>query len=134
LADSRHTSRDGLDGPSSRTARLIRLIETSGAALTVALAITFTFVVALVAIPLAAGRDRVTIATAAFTGIGTIAGAYFGIRVGAEGKEKAEKDRQEAQLVVERVADKAEVGAGAVREAREEVRAEQKHLGQPPRG
>ncbi len=79
----------------------------------------------MVAIASAAAEDRVTIATAAFTGIGTIAGAYFGIRVGAEGKERAEQDRQEAQLVVERVADKRKVDPGAVREAREEVRQEQ---------
>ena len=118
--------RNGQRNPPPRADRLVSLIQTSGGALTVALAISFTFVVALVAIPLAAGRDRVTVATAAFTGIGTIAGAYFGLRVGAEGKEQAEQDRQEAQLALERVADKSEVQSGAVREAREEVRKEQK--------
>ncbi len=121
MADPRNT-RDR-HNPAPRTDRLISLIQTSGGALTVALAITLTFVVALVAIPLASGGDRVTIATAAFTGIGTIAGAYFGVRVGADGKERAEQDRQEAQLVVERVA--AKVDEGPVREAREEVRQEQ---------
>jgi hypothetical protein len=129
LADPRDT-RDGPDNSAPRTDRLISLIQTSGGALTVALAITLTFVVALVAIPLAADGDRVTIATAAFTGIGTIAGAYFGVRVGADGKERAEQDRQEAQLVVERVA--AKVDDAPVREAREEVRQEQR--GEPPPG
>ncbi len=122
MADTSET-RDMPSNSAPRTDRLISLIQTSGGALTVALAITLTFVVALVAIPLASGGDRVTIATAAFTGIGTIAGAYFGLRVGADGKERAEQDRQEAQLVVERVA--AKVDEGPVREAREEVRQEQ---------
>lgn len=129
MADPGDT-RDGPDGSASRPDGLIGLIRSSGAALTVALAITFTFVIALVAIPLAAGPDRVTVATAAFTGIGTIAGAYFGIRVGAHGKERAEQDRREAQLVVERVA--AKVGEGPTKEAREEVRQEQS--GEPPPG
>ncbi len=130
MADPGDTTRERPDDAASRGGGLIGLIQNSGAALTVALAITFTFVVALVAIPLAAPSDRVTVATAAFTGIGTIAGAYFGIRVGAEGKERAEQDRHEAQLALERVADKGEVAPGAVREAREEVRREQK--GEPP--
>jgi hypothetical protein len=129
LADPKDTTRERPSNRASRTDRLIGLVEHSGAALTVALAITFTFVVALVAIPLAAPSDRVTVATAAFTGIGTIAGAYFGIRVGAAGKERAEQERQEAQLVVERVADKREVAPGAVREAREEVRREKEKGG-----
>ncbi len=98
--------------------------QSSGGALCVLLAITFTFVVALVAIPLAPGGDRVTLATAAFTGIGTIAGAYFGVRVGSDGKERAERDRNEAQLVVERVASK--VDDAPVREARDEIRQEQR--------
>ncbi len=126
MADPKDTTREMPSNRASRTDRLIGLVEHSGAALTVALAITFTFIVALVAIPLAAASDRVTVATAAFTGIGTIAGAYFGIRVGAEGKERAEQERQEAQLVVERVAAKGEVAPGAVRQAREEVRQGQK--------
>lgn len=129
MADPRDTPRR-LNHPAPRTDRVIDLIQTSGGALTVALAITLTFVVALVAIPLASGGDRVTIATAAFTGIGTIAGAYFGVRVGADGKERAEQDRQEAQLIVERVA--AKVNERPVREAREEVREEQR--GEPPPG
>lgn len=129
MANPRDT-RGRLDNSAPRTDRVIDLIQTSGGALTVALAITLTFVVALVAIPLASGGDRVTIATAAFTGIGTIAGAYFGVRVGADGKERAEQDRQEAQLVVERVA--AKVNERPVREAREEVRQEQR--GEPPPG
>lgn len=129
MADLRDT-RERHNHSAPRTDRVIDLIQTSGGALTVALAITLTFVVALVAIPLASGGDRVTIATAAFTGIGTIAGAYFGLRVGADGKERAEQDRQEAQLIVERVA--AKVNERPVREARDEVRQEQR--GEPPAG
>lgn len=129
MADPRDTRRR-LTNAAPLTDRVINLIQTSGGALTVALAITLIFVVALVAIPLASGGDRVTIATAAFTGIGTIAGAYFGVRLGADGKERAEQDRQEAQLIIERVA--AKVNERPVREAREEVREEQR--GEPPPG
>jgi len=64
----------------------------------------------------------VTLATAACTGTGTIAGAYFGVRVGSDGKERAERDRNEAQLVVERVA--AKFDDAPVREARDEIRQE----------
>jgi len=49
--DDPPTTRDGPDNPVSRTDRLIYLIQSSGGALCVLLAITFTFVVALVAIP-----------------------------------------------------------------------------------
>ena len=80
--------RNGQRNPPPRADRLVSLIQTSGGALTVALAISFTFVVALVAIPLAEGVDRVTVATAAFTGIGTIAGAYFGLRVGGRARSR----------------------------------------------
>ncbi len=54
--------RNAPNDPALRTDRLIGLVQTSGGALTVALAMTFTVVVALVAIPLAAGPDRATVA------------------------------------------------------------------------
>lgn len=47
----------------------------------------------------------VTAAVGSVTGIvGTLAGAYFGVHVGAAGKEKAEQQRDAAQAKVERIA------------------------------
>ncbi len=47
----------------------------------------------------------VTAAVGSVTGVvGTLAGAYFGVHVGAAGKEKAEQQRDAAQAKVERIA------------------------------
>jgi hypothetical protein len=51
-----------------------------------------------------AEQERATVATAAFTVLGTIVGAYFGVRVGARGKEDAEAQRAVATAKVERLA------------------------------
>jgi hypothetical protein len=51
-----------------------------------------------------AEEERATVATAAFTVLGTIVGAYFGVRVGAKGKDDAEAARAVAAAKVERLA------------------------------
>ena len=116
----------GNGSPPAATERLSALIQNAGAALTIALALLFSFIVALVALAGAEGEGRVTVATAAFSAIGTIAGTYSGLRLGAHGKEQAERGRdeaerarQESELVVERVATK--VGEEPVKQARGEV-------------
>lgn len=114
--------------PPSKTDRFVHLVESAGGALTVALALAFTFIIAVVALGSSPVEDRVTVAAAAFSAIGTVAGTYFGIRLGADGKEKSERARAETQAVVERVA--AKVGEQPVKEARQEVRRELG--GQPP--
>ena len=48
------------------------------------------------------GRRRV--AAAAFTVLGTIVGAYFGVRVGAHGKSEAEAARVASEAKVARLA------------------------------
>jgi hypothetical protein len=48
--------------------------------------------------------ERATVAAAAFSVIGTTVGAYFGVRVGAKGKEEAEEDRRVATAKIERLA------------------------------
>jgi hypothetical protein len=112
----------GSTQPPSKTDRVVQLVESVGGALTVALALAFTFVIAVVALGTAPVEDRVTIAAAAFSAIGTVAGTYFGIRLGADGKAKSDRQREETQAVVERVAEK--VGDNQVQEARQEVRRE----------
>jgi hypothetical protein len=49
-------------------------------------------------------EERATVATAAFTVLGTVVGAYFGVRVGARGKDDAEAARAVATAKVERLA------------------------------
>ena len=120
----------GNGSPPAATERLSALIQNAGAALTIALALLFSFIVALVALAGAEGEGRVTVATAAFSAIGTIAGTYSGLRLGAHGKEQAERGRdeaeqarQESELAAERVAhgkEHAERGRDEAERARQE--------------
>lgn len=104
----------------SPTQRFTELAQTSGAMLTVLVALTFILIISVVALLKAADDDVATVAGAAFTGIGTIAGGYTGVRIGAHGKERSDRVARESQLVLERVAEKGE--EGQVKEARKEVR------------
>jgi hypothetical protein len=63
--------------------------------------------------------ERATVAAAAFSVLGTIVGAYFGLRVGAKGKEDAEQQRQVATAKVERLA--AEVEPSKAKDILDEV-------------
>ena len=49
-------------------------------------------------------EERATVATAAFTVLGTIVGAFFGVRVGAQGKKEAEAARVASEAKVEHLA------------------------------
>lgn len=116
-------------GNGSASERVIRVVQVAGGALTVALALALIVLVALVALPLVPGADRVTVATGAFTAIGTISGAYFGHRLGSDGRQKAEEERQESERTLELVAAKA--GETTVKQARDEVRRERDDPGSP---
>lgn len=48
--------------------------------------------------------ERATVAATAFTVLGTIVGAYFGVRVGAHGKDEAVAARAVSEAKVERLA------------------------------
>lgn len=48
--------------------------------------------------------ERATVAATAFTVLGTIVGAYFGVRVGAHGKNEAEAARAVSEEKVQRLA------------------------------
>lgn len=47
--------------------------------------------------------EKATVAAAAFSVLGTVVGAYFGLRVGAQGKQDAEAQREVATAKVERL-------------------------------
>jgi hypothetical protein len=49
-------------------------------------------------------EQKATVAAAAFTVLGTIVGAYFGVRVGAQGKSEAEAARVASEAKVARLA------------------------------
>jgi hypothetical protein len=100
--------------------RFAEVAQSSGAMLTVLVALFFMLVISVVALFRSASGDVATVAGAAFTAMGTIAGGYGGVRIGAHGKEQSDRSAHETQLVLERVAEKG--GEGQVKDARQEVR------------
>ncbi|MDP9345754.1 MAG: hypothetical protein M3P44_08530 [Actinomycetota bacterium] len=80
------------------------IISASGAILIVGLGLAFVFVITLVALGTVPDQQKSTVATASFTVLGTIVGAYFGVRVGAAGKEHAEAARDAESLKVQELA------------------------------
>ena len=67
---------------------IIEIIGATGAVFVVVLGLVCVFIVTLVAMGTLPGDQKAAVATAAFTVIGTIVGAYFGVRVGAAGKSR----------------------------------------------
>jgi hypothetical protein len=49
-------------------------------------------------------EQQATVAAAAFTVLGTIVGAYFGVRVGSQGKAEAETARAASEAKLARLA------------------------------
>ncbi len=87
-----------------QTGGLIGLISAAGAILVVGLGLAFVFVITIVALGTVPDTQKSTVATAAFTVLGTIVGAYFGVRVGAAGKERAEAARDAEAIKVQELA------------------------------
>ena len=79
----------------------LEAIAPSGAILVVALGLAFVFVITLVSLGTVPDEQKAAIVTAAFTVLGTIVGAYFGVRVGAAGKGAAEKARDDEAIKVQ---------------------------------
>ena len=83
---------------------IIEIIGATGAVFVVILGLVCVFIVTLVALGTLPGSQKAAVVTAAFTVFGTIVGAYFGVKVGAAGKEQAEADRHAAGVKVEELA------------------------------
>lgn len=111
-----------MEGPPSApfSQRFAEVAQSSGAMLTVLVALFFMLVISVVALFRTASGDVATVAGAAFTAMGTIAGGYAGVRIGAHGKEQSDRSAHETQLVLERVAEQGD--AGQVTAARQQVR------------
>ena len=71
----------------------VDVVSACGAVLVVGIGLAFVFVTSIVALATVPADQKAAIVTAAFTVFGTIVGAYFGVKVGAAGKEKAEQAR-----------------------------------------
>jgi hypothetical protein len=85
-------------------ARLAEGASAVGAILVVLAGIGAVFVLSLVALGTVPDDQKSTVVAAAFSVLGTIVGAYFGVRVGAAGKERAEAAQQAASIRLEEMA------------------------------
>jgi hypothetical protein len=79
----------------------MEMLATSGAIIVVGLGLAFVFVITLVSLGTVPDDQKAAIVTAAFTVLGTIVGAYFGVKVGAAGKGAAEKAREAEAIKVQ---------------------------------
>jgi hypothetical protein len=85
-------------------ARLAEGASAVGAILVVLAGVGAVFVLSLVALGTVPNDQKSTVVAAAFSVLGTIVGAYFGVRVGAAGKERAEAAQQAASIRLEEMA------------------------------
>jgi hypothetical protein len=83
---------------------LEHLLSGAGGLVVVAIGVMAVMSITSSSLGSVAEEERATVATAAFTVLGTIVGAYFGVRVGARGKDEAEAARVVAAAKVERLA------------------------------
>jgi hypothetical protein len=80
------------------------LLAASGAVVVVGLGLAFVFVIAIVSLATVPDSQKAAVVTAAFTVLGTIVGAYFGVKVGAAGKQQAESARDAESVKVQELA------------------------------
>jgi hypothetical protein len=83
---------------------LEHLLSGAGGLVVVAIGVVAVISVTTASLGTVAEGERATVATSAFTVLGTIIGAYVGVRVGARGKDEAEAARAAAAAKVERLA------------------------------
>jgi hypothetical protein len=102
------SERGSREAPERSGSGMIEVIGATGAVLVVALGLAFVFIVTIVSLGTVPGNQKAAVVTAAFTVFGTIVGAYFGVKVGAAGKEQAEAARHAATLKVEELAARAD--------------------------
>ena len=79
-------------------------ITAAGAVLVVGLGLAFVFVITLVALGTVPGSQKAAVVTSGFTVLGTIVGAYFGLKAGAAGKDQVEAARDAEAIKVQELA------------------------------
>jgi hypothetical protein len=77
------------------------VIGATGAIIVVGLGLAFVFVIAVVSLGTVPDSQKAAVVTAAFTVLGTIVGAYFGVKVGSANREQAESARDAEALKVQ---------------------------------
>jgi uncharacterized protein YacL len=91
-------------GRPDKAARALDFVSTAGAIIVVGLGLTFVFIIAVVALGTLPKDQGAAVVTAALTVLGTIVGAYFGVKVGAAGRERAEAARDAEAVKVQELA------------------------------
>jgi hypothetical protein len=87
-----------------KAATAANVVSTAGAIVIVGLGLTFVFIIAVVALGTVPESQKAAVVTAALTVLGTIVGAYFGVKVGAAGRERAEAARDAESVKVQELA------------------------------
>src|SRR5436189_5414975 len=87
-----------------QSSRALNVVSAAGAIIVVGLGLAFVFVLAVVSLGTVPDSQKAAVITAAFTVLGTIVGAYFGVKVGAAGREKAEAARDVESVKVQELA------------------------------
>jgi threonine/homoserine/homoserine lactone efflux protein len=90
-------------GPNAREAAA-SFLTAAGAVLVVGLGLAFVFVITLVALGTVPDSQKAAVVTSGFTVLGTIVGAYFGLKAGSAGKEQAEAARNAESIKVQELA------------------------------
>jgi hypothetical protein len=80
------------------------LLTASGGLVVVVVCVLAVMAITTTAMGSVPDEQKATVAAAAFTVLGTIVGAYFGVRVGAHGKAEAEDARVASEAKVARLA------------------------------
>jgi hypothetical protein len=105
-ADLQPRAKDG--GVAAGTAAVIReigaLLASSGGLVVVVVGVIAVMTITTASVASVPGEQAATVAAGAFTVLGTIVGAYFGVRVGAHGKQEAEAARVASEAKVARLA------------------------------
>ena len=105
-ADLQPRAKDG--GVAAGITAVIReigaLLAGSGGLVVVVLGVLAVMTITTASIATVPGEQAATVAAGAFTVVGTIVGAYFGVRVGAHGKQEAEAARVASEAKVVRLA------------------------------
>jgi hypothetical protein len=80
------------------------LLAASGGLVVVVVGVLAVMTITTASVASVPGEQAATVAAGAFTVLGTIVGAYFGVRVGAHGKQEAEAARAASEAKVARLA------------------------------
>lgn len=104
--DLQPRAKDG--GVAAGMAAVIReigaLLTASGGLVVVVIGVLAVMTITTASMASVPEEQQATVAAGAFTVLGTIIGAYFGVRVGAHGKQEAEAARAASEAKVARLA------------------------------